>query len=1243
MGLSFFIGASGSGKSQQLYQNIIKQSMEFPKRNFLIIVPDQFTMQTQKDICVMHPRGGIMNIDVLSFGRLSHRIFEEVGGNDKPILDDTGKSLILRKVAAIKMDNLTVISKNLKKIGYIHEVKSAISEFMQYGVDVKGVGELVIFASQKGALSHKLKDLAILYQGFIDYNKDKFITTEESLTLLTSVLKKSSIIRDSVVVFDGFTGFTPIQNQVLGELMTLAREVIVTITLSEEVNPFELEGEQKLFYLSQKTIKSLEELAKEVNCPRSKDLIIKGYPVYRYRNNKVLAHLEKQLFRYQNNPYQEDCKSLSIIEAKNPNQEVKQVCIGINSLIREKGYRYQDIAVVTGDLTNYANYVEQEFEKFGIPFFLDNTKGILLNPFIECVKSVLEIILRGYSYEAMFHYLKSGMSPLSQTEIDLLENYVLAYGIRGASRWNVPFTRKPKWEEEEEEALIAINESREKIKLILTGLDYKKSTAKEFAISLYEFMVSTHLQERLTTYERQYEAKGNLAKAKEYAQIYHLVMDLLNQIVELLGEEEMTLQEFAEILYAGFDEIQVGIIPQNVDQVVVGDIERTRLKGIKALFFMGINDGIIPKNASSGGIISDIDREFLKEGNYELAPTPRQQMYIQRLYLYMNMTKPKEYLTLSYSLVDGSGKSIRPAYLVRSIEQLFPKLVVEKVDDTSLEKLLSTKENSSNLEKLLSTKEDGIDYLIMLLRHYAKGRSLLTQNDIDKEKKFLTIFSWYQNQPEYERLIKQLLKASFYFYEESPLSKIVANALYGQVLENSVSRLEQYAACAYSHFLRYGLQLKEREEFSFERVDMGNVFHGALENFAQQLVESKYTWFDFNETAGKEMVEASLFSYIQQFGEEIFYHSARNEYLINRMKRILERTVTTLQYQLKKGSFKPSQFELSFSMLEDLASVNVSLSAEEKIRLLGRIDRVDIYEDEQNVYVKVIDYKSGNQSFDLVALYYGLQLQLVVYLNAAMDMEKKKYPNKKIVPAALLYYHISDPCISTDGSAVTEEEINQNILKELRMKGMVNDDPQIVKLLDSSMTAKSDIIPVDYKKDGSFASTSSVLGEDHLAMVTHFVTNKIKHIGKEILAGDMSVNPYELGVKSACTYCLYTGVCGFDSKIVGFERRKLDAVSSDEALIKIVQEAEFNNNNEVRKTESDIVFINKKVSKTENQVVIINKEVIKTENDVAFINKEEIKTENDVAFVNNEVTKTENEDISTNKSQIKNHKERSAE
>ena len=386
------------------------------------------------------------------------------------------------------------------------------------------------------------------------------------------------------------------------------------------------------------------------------------------------------------------------------------------------------------------------------------------------------------------------------------------------------------------------------------------------------------------------------------------------------------------------------------------------------------------------------------------------------------------------------------------------------------------------------------------------------------------------------------------------MSRQVARALYGKLLENSVTRLETYAACAYHHFLQYGLSLKEREEFGFESVDMGNIFHAVLETFAERLAGSEYTWFDFPKEFGEQKVREALEQYAAQYGETILYSSARNEYAITRMGRVLTRTVLTLQEQLKKGEFTPDAYEMSFHYADHLDSINVALSAEEKMRLRGRIDRIDTAEDEDHVYVKVIDYKSGNRQFDLAALYYGLQLQLVVYMNAAMELEARKHPDKEIVPAALLYYHIDDPTVETP-TELSEEELNEQILEKLRMKGVVNGKEGIVEKLDKYMGSKSNIIPVERKKDGSFSARSSVMSSEELKVISDYVNYKVRSIGQEILAGRMELNPYEKGAASACTYCAYRKVCGFDPTVPGYEKRILEELDGKEALQKM-KEAE---------------------------------------------------------------------------------------
>lgn len=1138
MSLRFCFGPSGSGKSHRIYEEIMQRAAEEPGRNFLIIVPDQFTMQTQKDLVMRSDRDGILNIDVLSFGRLSHRILEEVGTKEMPVLDDTGKSLVLQKVAADLKEQLPAMGSLLHKQGYIHEVKSAISEFMQYGISTQDMDKLITSAQKRGALAMKLKDLKTLYRGFQDYIRDHFITTEETLDVLRRSLSKSKILKGSVVVFDGFTGFTPIQNRLIQELMRVCAETIVTVTIGVGEDPYKMDGEQKLFHLSKKTVADLEKLAAEAEVERGEDFFVKGGP-NRFAKAPALHYLEQNLFRYQYEPYAGEQQEIHMFEALSPREEVHQTALYIRHLIREQGMTYRDIAVVIGDLEGYASYVETEFGQLEIPCFLDRTRGIVLNPMIEYIKSALQLYIKDFSYDTVFHFLRSGMSDISREEIDELENYVIRTGARGYRTYSRLFTRRTEElqenaegsEQAEEKTMERLNRIRQQfmdaVEILHMG---SREKAGDYVSHLYDFLEQNQVQQKLLNYQQQFEKEGDLSRAREYAQIYRLVMDLLDQVYELLGEEEISRQEFADILEAGFGEITVGTIPQNVDRIVVGDMERTRLKQVKVLFFLGVNDGSIPKNASKGGIISDMDREFLIESGTEMAPSPRQQMYIQRLYLYLNMTKPSEQLYLSYAKVNSEGKGIRPSYLIDTVRKLFPAMSVEYP------------QNRSRLEQI-EGRQEGARYLAEELREYVEGT--LPE---EERQDFYLMYRAYEADAAGRDL---LTRAAFRRYRESGLSRIVARALYGQQLENSVSRLETYAACACRHFLQYGLSLQEREEFGFEASDMGTVYHAVLENFAGKLAEFNLTWWDFTEDFAAKAVKESVEAYAATYGETVLYSSARNEYAITRMSRILTRTVLTLQKHLKQGSFQPDDYELSFRFAEDLDSIHVDLSEDEKMHLQGRIDRIDVSEDAEHVYVKVIDYKSGNRKFDLAALYYGLQLQLVVYMNAAMEMESRKHPDKEIVPAALLYYHIDDPTIETPVE-LTDEQINEQILAKLRMNGVVNSDPGVVERLDRYMQDKSVVIPVEKKKDGSFSARSGVLSREEMQLISSYVDAKIRSIGREILDGKIAANPYEKGNEEACTYCAYKKVCGFDGSIPGYEKRQLEDLDK-QALMQRMQ------------------------------------------------------------------------------------------
>ncbi len=1139
MSLQFYFGVSGAGKSKKLHSHLIDESIRHPEKNYLLIVPDQFTMQTQLDLVAEHPRHAIMNIDVLSFGRLSHRILEEVGGEELPVLDDTGKSLVLRRVAEGERDKLTVLGSHLHKIGYVHEVKSALSEFMQYGVGERELETLLAYAKERGLLYYKLKDLQLLYRAFEAYIQGRFITTEGTLDRLRAALPKSEIIRGSVIAFDGFTGFTPIQNRVISDLMKLTDKVIVTLTMDERENPYRVEGEQRLFYLSQKTVAALCRLAGEAGISEEKAVWCrekKGERPPRFADNPELAHLERNLFRYPPRVYEKAVEKIHLMEASTPAQELRQTCIAIRRLLLQSaGLCYRDIAVVTGNMEVYGKDVEEVFARFDIPVYVDHTRGILGNPFTSYLRSALQILLQDFSFDAVFHYLRTGLAGFEREETDRLENYVRRFGIRGRRRWSEAFTYREENPEGEEAALAdleACNVMRARLMEQLAPFLAPLKTAGDMVRALYAFLAANEIQGKLSAYEKAFQESGELARAKEYGQIYPLVIDLLDQLEGLLAGEEMTLKEFSEILDSGLMEITVGTIPQNVDRVQVGDIERTRLKQVKVLFFLGVNDGNIPKS-SGGGIISDIDREFLRESEIELAPSPREQMYIQRLYLYLNMTKPSEALYFSYARVGEDGRPLRPAYLVEMVRGLFPGLTPEMP------------EREPAREQILCGA-DGVGFFADMLREYAAGR--ITE---EEQSTLTTFYRCYKENPQYREQAAGLVDTAFARHEDTPLSRAAATALYGASLLNSVSRLETYAACAYAHFLQYGLRLRERGEYSFEPVDMGNLFHGVLEAFSDKLAEHGYTWFDFPEEEGRRLVAESLETCAAAYGETILYSSARNRQLLKRIERILNRTVQTLQIQLQRGQFLPEAFEVSFDVLENLDSLNIALSEKEKVRLRGRIDRVDIGETEDRIYVKVIDYKSGERRFDLAALYYGLQLQLVVYMNAAVELVQKKRPDKEVVPAAMLYYRVTDPM--AEGENLTPEEINAQILRELRMTGMVNDNDEAVRMLDGTFTEQSEILPLERKKDGNFSAASSVISEEDMRTVSNYVNRKIRSLGREILDGTIAVNPCELGSEKACTYCVYKRVCGFDAGAEGYQPRKLEKLKAQEALEKMRQ------------------------------------------------------------------------------------------
>ena len=1203
MALRLWTGSSGSGKTRFLFEYVLKEAAEHSELNYIVIVPEQFTLSTQREFVRLSRDHGILNIDVLSFARLAHKIFEEVGYKDaggKPI-DDMGKNLILRHIAAKCEDRLSVFNGKMDKLGYITEVKSAISEFMQYGISADKVKEMAEAArnSGRGRLAAKLSDMEILYREFSKYTEDNYITKEERLDKARKAVYKSQKIRKSVVIFDGFTGFTPVQYNFIESLLQISRDIHVTI-LTDTRDNVTYNTNHELFYLGYKTANKLKKIAELNNIQVEKDFEILDTVPRRFwrrrgENNelqvtsKMLVHLEKNLFREYSKQYFErdnvtDDSNLPtkavntdirVFSALQPIDEVRKVAVEIQKIIRngncaiaedamngEQDYagnndntciRYKNIAVATGDLETYAPLFRRVFAEYRIPHFVDKTFPILMNPFIEYIRALLDVITDNCSYSAVFRYLRSPINDFKTSDIDTLENFVLRHGISGVSVWNSDWKEKygryykknnSSAENIVSEELVKVDLLRKKVIESLSDIldlitDGHRKRSKNSTKAVNEINAvfmrvfeERKIEDRIKILYEEYSKTDDFFKRdkeKEYEKIYGRVAELFERMSELLGDEKITMDEYGELLDAGFDEIRIGVIPTITDYIQIGDITRSRFDDIHTLFIVGANDGVIPKSSSSGGIISDIEKEFLIEytPDIELAPTVREQAYTGQLYLYMLMTKPSNGLVVSYSRLSSDSSSLRPSYVIKVLMDMFPNIKLEKDFDD----ITDTIYNRNSLY------------------------NAIVENIRDKETEGL--ISLLLNRPEYGDLFRDnlLLAADASFMKgvlrgKDAISKSVASILYGSSIIGSVTKLEQYARCSFSYFLKYGLSLKEREVYSFEARDMGTVLHAIMEKYAKHLNENNLNWTDVDKAKSEEIVRNAIEECMNDPRYTILQSTSRHQYMVERIFRISLRSINVLTEHLRAGDFVPKDAEIMFSSANNLDALTFKLSDDEIMRLIGTIDRLDTYKDDEHIYIKVIDYKSGNKTFDLVEVYRGLSLQLVVYLNAATELVKKDEANAglQVVPAGVLYYHIDDPLV--DGLLNEDEAvIAERIKNELKMKGLVNSDESVYKHMDLGMQGSSNIIPVGKLKSGELSKLSSAASSDDFNTIQSYVNFILKDIGRNILDGNIKAEPHtSKGVDSnPCAYCLYSDICKYDNEVSEYE----DGVTKENVIEKM--------------------------------------------------------------------------------------------
>lgn len=1193
MGLQFILGNAGGGKTWYIEHQAAAMAGKDMKRQIFVVVPEQFTMQTQRNLAALSEHHGLWNIEVQSFPRLAFRVFGETGAGMTPVIDDLGKTMILKKVLMGLQDQLTYFGRNIRKKGYVAEIKSFLSELMQYDIASDGLEQMKESAKSHPVLRQKLQDVEVAYAAFLDYLQDNYITSEEILTVFADVAEQSNILKDSILYLDGFTGFTPVQYKLLRKLLRVCGQVNVTVTLDKREQVWKMDKKYKLFYLSQKTIYHLTEIAKEEHCDIAE-------PIWtgttkeetRFADNRELGYLEQNLFRYPVRPYKDEVQNITIHCLRQPEDEVHFLIEEIMALREQEGFRYRDVAIVTGNMDIYGTLIKGEMERKGIPCFIDQKKSILANPVVDTISSMLDVLRKDFDYESTIKLLKSGFLQRAEcptngikeweNAVQLLDNFLLASGIRGhknwEKEWDTEYVFRRKTEETATEASGKINwlrqETWDRLSDFYGRIARGKHRVREYAETICDFMEQEQIYLQIQKCIEQFEYEGDFEAVKEYEQIYDVILEVLDRLVALLGDEEMPLAEFIEILNTGFDEARIGLIPPGVDQIMVGDLSRTRLYGIKYLFLLGVNDGNIPMTGDGGGILSDAEREFLAGESYALAPTAREKIYTEQFYLYLCLTKPSQRLYLTYSATANDGTALQPAYLIDRIQNIFPKLQVQNVA-----------ESHGRLRDIL--RDDyGRGYLIRGLRmgwqDNAAWNELYRQYHLQEQELACAPKDGQKKALNHRGELDRLIDAALYIAPESKISKEAAAALYHEVITGSVSQFEKFSTCPFAYYMQYGLQLEERMEHEVQFFDIGNIVHEALERYTKTLLDRHIGWADISEEQQHILANQCLNHTVEEYKNGLLYDTERDASLVERLRRIMLRTVWAITEQMKLGQFDTVDSEVSFRMDKD------------KQTYIGRVDRIDTMETDENIYVKIVDYKTGKKDLSLSDLYYGLQLQLMVYLRAAVDKQTRR-SKKMIIPAGVLYYHIEDPFVT---SRLDAEEKRTYLLNELIMRGLVNEEDPVLPSLDATLageegtlaaSAKSLVVPVGTKKDGMLKKNAATITTENFKELIDFTERKLQEIGAQIGAGETSVHPYQKtdSMKTcACDYCNYHGICGFDAKLAGNSYRKILPKTNDDVFAEIRRESDVPSEDRNRKEIDDVVPSEARKGNEVNDVIL---------------------------------------------------------
>lgn len=1143
MGLRFIYGRAGSGKTEFCLREIKSRIEEGGTHPLMLLVPEDYSFQAEKKLLKCVGDKGLMRAQVLSFKRMAYRVFSEVGGLTRQHMNTAGRCMLIYRTMEKHKDEFKVYGRAVRQQGFVDTVSDMITEFKIYDISPEELKETAARIEGRDILKDKLHDISLIYWEFENALHENYIDSEDDLSLLRGKMDECSLFDGAEVWIDGFSMMTPQQLNIIEKLMQKACRV--NVTLCTDYLSGGRGGDSTDIF---SPIKNMEgkilKIAESANTGREKPVRIYDEACQRFKDSSEIYHLERNYSTYPWERFEKETEDITLFKAANKYTEIQSIARDIISLCRDKGLRYKDIAVVARDTKGYERLIGAIFSEFQIPYFLDQKKDISDNPIVVLIVSAIEIFNKNWSYEAVFKYLKTNLSGLQREEIDLIENYVLTWGIKGrrwtdGKDWDFWHEKDSQGElsTEDLDSLNKINHIKNKVVCPLTDFYSQvkgRKKAREISAALFEFLCAIGVPAVIENLVEKFKEERELSLGDEYSKVWNMLMDALDQVVKMVGEEEMDLNEYARVLTTGLKEYKIGLIPPSVDQVTFGSVERLKSHEIKALYVIGVNDGIFPAVSSEEGILNDRDREMLKNMGISLAPDTREMVFEEEYLIYTTLTSPQKYLKISYSLADHEGKAMRPSRIISRLKKIFPYLTEDGgVTGAAKEDI-----------KLISSPGSTFNELISALR---RGDDSGELSPLWKD-----VYSWYVTKEDWRDSCKRALSAFSYSNQVKPVNPGKIRGLYGKQVQFSVSRLEKFAKCPFSYFVQYGLKARERKVFELSPPDLGSFIHTVLDKFSTYIDEKKISWRDLDREWCREAISQIVDNTVEGTSGSIFKSSARYKYLKDRLKKVIERAVWLISLHIKKGGFDPEGHEILFGEKGKYPPISIELPSGEKINLIGRIDRIDTMEREEGVYVRIVDYKTGDKTFNLSDIYNGLELQLLIYLDAILEYGAKN-KDKRVIPGGILYFRIDDPLVKSQGD-LDEESLEKEIMKRLKMRGLLLSDVKVVKEMDRGMDRYSLIIPAILKSDGTLDARSQIAALEDFQALRKRVKKMIVGLCEDMLKGNISISPYKSNKETPCKYCSYRPVCRFDVTIKENSYRIIRSLKKDEVWDAVRQE-----------------------------------------------------------------------------------------